>query len=102
MTTAADNKKTVFDDIADILESNGAIDPKLKDRLLLMALSEFHRQLSCVPELVKRVDILERKNIWMWAEKHPKAAGILFAAFVILLSSNGLKTVAGWLGAPLP
>lgn len=100
-SVAANSSDSVFDEIRTILECNGSIDTKVKDRLILMALSEFHRQLDDVPSMCKRIEVLERKSVWMWIERHPKATMVMVASFVLLASSDLMGTILGWLGVAM-
>ena len=81
----------VFDEIKEILESNGSMSATTRDKLILLAISEIHK---CVQEIyaarmsetvadaiksnAKKIEILEKNNIMLWVKAKPThAAGLV-------------------------
>lgn len=59
-----------------------------------------------VAEIEKRLDPLERKNLIIWAEKHPKAALTVTGALILIAMflheiSPFLRPLLRWFGLPV-
>jgi hypothetical protein len=87
MTTEATlNIEQIIKEIRKIIEGNGSVSQKTKDDLLWTAVMAILEAVTPLPEISNRVENLERKNIIMLAEKHPKTAIAMAAAFVLFVA----------------
>lgn len=65
---------TLFDQITEAIDENGTLTESTRKRLMLMAMREIYSNTKCIPDLKGSIKELQRKNIVMWIEKHPKGA----------------------------
>lgn len=84
---------SIVDQISAILEENGTVTEKTRNRLLLMAVREILEKVEQIDSLDasskaqdKRIEVLERKSIILWAEKHPKAAAVILVCSLIAIN----------------
>ena len=89
MTDSAHTPESLFEQLTNAIDQNGTLTEPQRKKLMLMTIREVYNNTLCLPDIKKRVEILERKNIWMWAEKHPKGAITLVVAFVMLITAWG-------------
>ena len=86
MTIAASlNIEEVIKRIEKIVEANGNVSQKTKDELQWTAIMAILEAVKPLPDISKRVESLESKNIIMQAEKHPKVALAVLAGFVLFI-----------------
>ena len=97
-------KTTVYDDITDLLDGNGEVDPETRGRYTLLALREIGRDLEQVKGLEKRVETLERNSIIRFIKDNPKTSSfiifLIFIAFNAWFVSDFRKTILVVLGLP--
>jgi hypothetical protein len=87
MTTEATlNIEQIIKEIRKIIEGNGSVSQKTKDELQWAAIMAILEAVTPLPELANRVEKLERKNIIMMAEKHPKTAIGILVAFTLFVA----------------
>jgi hypothetical protein len=89
MTDAAHTTDTLFDQLTDAIDQNGTLTEAQRKKLMLMTIKEVYHNTLCIPDISKRVEKLEAKSIWMWAERHPKGAVTVVLAFVMLVTAWG-------------
>lgn len=103
--------------ISKVLEApNGEGNLKLQDRdaILLGGLRDLRESFDHlsetitddVAEIKKEIDLLKRKNIILWVEKHPRAAITIVGAVILIFMfaheiSPLLQPLLEWLGLPV-
>jgi hypothetical protein len=110
----------VFEKIEELLNSNGSVTQPTRDKLLLMAVSTIHIEVTRLREDLikavgrqvldqkssvtyqsksdKRMDVLERNSIIRWIDGHPKTAIFLVVLFFALIYSDFIKVILSLLG----
>lgn len=101
---AGDTDAEILERIEEIIDANGSVDQRTKDRLLLMGLAEVLRWVRAdwaeLAQVKKDCVELQRNSILLWVRKNPALAG--FAVVIILISWNALKLLLmEWLGLPV-
>ena len=86
MTSETHIADTLFDKLTEAIEENGSLTEATRKKLTMMALLDIHQNTKCLPDIIKRVEKLEDKSIWMWVEKHPKGAITIILLFITLAS----------------
>ena len=79
--------KTIYDDITDLLDTNGNLDSELRGRYMLIALREIGRDLKDLKLLKDKVEELERVSIIRFMQKNPKTAALLVVAIFVVLNA---------------
>lgn len=96
--------KTIYDDITDLLNGNGELDPEVRGRYTLIALREIGRDLKGLKKLEEKVEDLERKSIILFLQRHPTSSAIIVIAIFVLLNawfvSEFRQTILQLLGLP--
>ncbi len=106
MPTDAHTTDSLFDQLTEAIEQNGTLTETQRKKLMLMTIREVYNNTLCIPSITKRVEQLEQKSIWMWAERHPKASTFIGATlftvtFIVFtaLSQIGInEVIKKWLG----
>lgn len=95
----------LLEEINALLSEDGRIRQTVRDRLILACIAEIYRATQALPEIQRRLEQLERRSLWLWAERHPKAALTLLAVLLFLLNVgvvNDLRRLLfAYLGLPL-
>lgn len=76
----------LIQEINDLLNQNGKIRQAVRDRLILLCISEIYRATQTLPDIRRRVERLENRSLLLLAEKHPKAALSLLTLFFLLMN----------------
>jgi len=96
--------KTIYDEITDLLDNNGKLDPELRGRYTLIALRNIGRDIEELKGLKPRVTALERVSIIMFMQLHPKWTAFIIVAIFMLLNawfvSDFRHTILQVLGLP--
>ena len=90
--------ESLLEELQEILESNGNIPVLQRQKLQLKMLGAIYNMVKPLPE---RVASLERKNLLMLMEKHPKATAAFAAGFFLMLELWHSSAWRPWLGKVL-
>jgi len=81
----AQEDKTITEEIMEMLEQNGTVEPKTRDKLLLKAVKELIQKVDNLQSLDDRVERLEHRNLIALFLEHPVYFSLVtFTVFVIL------------------
>lgn len=90
-------KNTVWDEIDEMLSSNGDMTQKVTNRLMLRGLSDLRENQDILDAKVcgntDEIECLKRNNLLMWIKGHPWASVALFLLFSILADINVLQRI---------
>jgi hypothetical protein len=81
----------LLEEINALLSENGRIRQTVRDRLILACIAEIYRATQALPDIQRRIERLERRSIWLWAERHPKAALSVLAALLFLFNLSAFN-----------
>lgn len=79
-------EENLIDQINELLNRNGKMQQAVRDRLILLCISEIYRATQTLPDIQRRVERLENRSLLLLAERHPKAALTLLTAFFLLIN----------------
>lgn len=79
-------EENLIDEINSLLNQNGKIRQAVRDRLILLCISEIYRATQTLPDIQRRVERLENRSLLLLAEKHPKAALTILTVFFLLVN----------------